>query len=212
MEFNQLIAFLILTALLTLTPGADTAFIASSTMKRGMAGAFIAMLGVSVALFIWTILVAIGFVALVTKFPFANKMLIAVGAFYMGYIGVKDIQLGLALRNNLTIISPQILQIEPLFALFKKGFITNMTNPKIGFYYATVLPTFISEDSSKGYYIIFMGLIHILMGFVWLMTFAFLLIKGADVFGAEKTKANMTLLTGFFLIIFAVLSLLFLLT
>ena len=52
-----------------------------------------------------------------------------------------------------------------------------------------------------------MGATHNVLGFLWFMSFAFFLIKGTNFFGTPKTKANVTILTGFALITFCVLAL-----
>lgn len=81
-----------------------------------------------------------------------------------------------------------------------------MTNPKIGLYYATVLPNFLTAEINQGAYIIAMGAAHNVLGF---MLFAFFLIKGTSLFGNQRTKANITVLTGVALITFCGLALSF---
>ncbi len=83
----------------------------------------------------------------------------------------------------------------------------NATNPKIGLYYATVLPNFLSKDAWQGLYITMMGLTHNVLGFCWFMTFAFLLNRGVKMFDERHARANITLVTGLALVAFCLVAL-----
>lgn len=193
--------------LLIATPGADMALISRAAMRRGQFGAFCAMIGINCASVLWTILAAAGFVAAVNAIPFATSVLLIIGALFMGYVGILDLKSGFAARKIHTENGNQDIGNETNFQLFQKGFFVNVTNPKIGLYYATVLPNFLTSESNQGAYIIAMGATHNILGFLWFMSFAFFLIKGTNFFGTPKAKANVTIFTGFALITFCVLAL-----
>lgn len=100
MNYPNIISFVAITILLIVTPGSDMALIARSTVSQGQMGALAAMLGINLASITWTILAIIGFVALVNKVPYANTVLMLIGAIYMGNIGVKDIERAIKTRRN----------------------------------------------------------------------------------------------------------------
>ena len=96
-----------------------------------------------------------------------------IGALYMGWVGYKDIKGGLVARKDIGKFSEQSVNDESYYELFKKGFLVNISNPKIGLYYATVLPNFLAVDMNHGKYIVFMGITHNVLRFCWFMLFAF---------------------------------------
>ncbi len=203
MEPASILSFLAITALLIVTPGADMALISRAAMRRGQLGAFSAMLGINCASLLWTLLAAAGLVALAETVPFASIALMATGAAYMGYVGTKDIRSGMAARSGSRQTVDETLGRETGFSLFRNGFFVNITNPKIGLYYATVLPNFISQGANPGKYIALMGITHNILGFAWFMTFSALLIRGANLLGSQTAKAYITLVTGAALVTFS---------
>lgn len=202
MDYSNIISFVTITILLIVTPGSDMALIARSTVSQGQMGALAAMLGINLASITWTILAIIGFVALVNTVPYANTALMLIGAIYMGNIGVKDIKSAVKARRNKSENEKIETFSETKFQLFKKGLLVNASNPKIGLYYVTVLPNFIKTETNQGLYIFYMGLTHNILGFIWFMSFAFLLRKGANLMGGQS-KEIITLLTGISLIAFS---------
>lgn len=202
MNYPNIISFVAITILLIVTPGSDMALIARSTVSQGQMGALAAMLGINLASITWTILAIIGFVALVNTVPYANTVLMLIGAIYMGNIGVKDIERAIKARRNRSVNEKIEAFSETKFQLFKKGLLVNASNPKIGLYYVTVLPNFIKTETNQGLYIFYMGLTHNILGFIWFMSFAFLLRKGANLMGGQS-KEIITLLTGISLIAFS---------
>lgn len=207
MEPASLVSFLGITILLILTPGSDMALISRATLRKGQLGAFSAMIGINCASLMWTLFAAVGFVAIVTALPLAMDFLLAVGGLYMGYIGIIDLKKGVSLWKGGGNSSAAPDEKETTLDLFKKGFVVNATNPKIGLYYATVLPNFLTGTANKGAYIAGMGITHNVLGFCWFMTFAYLLNNGLKLFGSEGAKAIITMLTGAALLCFSIAAL-----
>lgn len=209
MDAISILSFLGITILLILTPGLDMALITRATIQRGQIGAFSAMLGINCASITWTLFAVIGLVALVNNIPHATTVLLTIGALYMGYVGIKDLQKAGSIRKQNADARGENVVYDSNAQLFKKGFIANATNPKIGLYYATVLPNFIVSGKNQGLYVFLMGLTHNILGFIWFMLFAFILTKGTNILGTKSTKANITLATGVALLAFSAVSLYF---
>jgi threonine/homoserine/homoserine lactone efflux protein len=121
MDYVGVLPFLAITVLLIVTPGSDMALISRATMRRGQRGALAAMLGINLASVTWTILAAIGFVAIVKALPFANAVLLTVGALFMGYIGIKDIKVGMALKRGAGQSRVTAIGDETYAQLFRKA-------------------------------------------------------------------------------------------
>ncbi|MEZ5922101.1 MAG: LysE family translocator [Parvularculaceae bacterium] len=152
------IAFLAAAALLTITPGLDTAFVLRTTAvdgaRRGAAGAA----GVILGCLSWALAVALGVGALVAASALAYSALKFAGAAYLCWLGVKLI----ATKRTFTPTAPK----ESSNA-FLRGFLTNILNPKVGVFYISFLPQFTPADAAVGPYVMFLAFIHAAMGAVW---------------------------------------------
>jgi threonine/homoserine/homoserine lactone efflux protein len=179
------------------------ALITRAALKQGQFGAFSAMMGINLASVIWTILAAMGFVVLMRTIPHADSFLLVVGGLFMGYIGIKDLKSGFAMKNAGAGQQKKEVSAESNGELFRKGFIVNATNPKIGLYYATVLPNFLTSNENQEFFILGMGLAHNILGFCWFMTFAYFLVRGLKLFGTASARSNITIITGIALMIFS---------
>jgi threonine/homoserine/homoserine lactone efflux protein len=53
-------------------------------------------------------------------------------------------------------------------AAFATGALTNLLNPKVGIFYVSFLPQFVPPNVSVGSHIMLLGLIHALLGLIWI--------------------------------------------
>jgi threonine/homoserine/homoserine lactone efflux protein len=191
--------FLLITILLVVTPGADMALITRASMRGGVKSAFFTQLGITIASMIWACLAAAGVMALIEANPFSKVILMIVGAAYMIYIGVKDIVAGRVAWMKGTGTFDALPEQSP-WTLLQNGFLVNITNPKVGLYYATVLPNFVPASGNPSLYIVVLGLVHCIVGFTWFMLYSVLLGRGLNLFKHPNTKSVITILTGIALI------------
>ena len=153
-----LVAFALAAGLLTITPGLDTAIVlraAASGPRAGWAAAF----GVGAGCFAWGAAAAFGLGALLTASPLAYGALKWAGAFYLVVVGVK-----LIVRPRLA-FSPQ--DIDEGRGTFRRGFLTNVLNPKVGVFYMTFLPQFVPEGAPVALFCLTLAGVHIALGLVW---------------------------------------------
>lgn len=50
---------------------------------------------------------------------------------------------------------------------FKRGFITNLLNPKVGVFYVTFLPQFVPSEAEVAAYSFFLASLHVLLTLAW---------------------------------------------
>lgn len=87
--FDSLLAFTFAAALLTLTPGLDTALILRTAAVEGRKQAFKAALGINTGCLIWGAMVAFGLGALIAVSELAYNILKYCGAAYLCWLGLN---------------------------------------------------------------------------------------------------------------------------
>lgn len=155
--------FILMTALLTLTPGADTALvIRSATVSARRAWG--AVVGIQLGLLVWGLLASLGAAALLDAVPVAGLVIRIAGSLYLLWIGIRLIVA--AVRGPKEGVAPTASTGSFLIGL-RQGAITNLLNPKIGAFYVAV----VAQATVQGSHLI-AGLtltgIHIVFGVIWL--------------------------------------------
>ncbi|WP_291951932.1 LysE family translocator [Campylobacter sp.] len=116
-----------------LLPGPDFLLVSSYALKNGIKNALKASFGVSVAMSVWIIFSILGLSVIFHQFPFLQVVLSSCGAFYLLYLAFivyKNAKNG-KLKMQYIFTSP-----------FFNGFLTNLSNPKAIFYFASVFSNF----------------------------------------------------------------------
>jgi threonine/homoserine/homoserine lactone efflux protein len=164
------LAFTLAAAVLTVTPGLDTALVLRTAVVEGPARAMVAGLGICCGLFGWGLLVSAGLGALLAVSELAFDALRIAGALYLLYLGTR---LLLRLRAPASPIA-----IEPDAGegtrrdverrrWFIRGVLTNLLNPKVGAFYVTFLPQFIPPGVNVVGFSLLLALIHAVEGVLW---------------------------------------------
>ena len=159
-----LLAFTATAALLTISPGLDTALVLRTAAAEGPRRAMLAAAGIALGCLGWGLLVGAGLGALLAASQLAYDALRWAGALYLFYLGIKLIhrpRQALELAENEVAVSP----VQPNWLL--RGFLTNMLNPKVGVFYVSFLPQFIPAGSSVLGWSVLLASIHNLLGLIW---------------------------------------------
>ncbi|MCU1602468.1 MAG: hypothetical protein JWO22_3177 [Frankiales bacterium] len=178
--------------LLTLTPGADTALVLRTTMGSGVASAVRCTLGICTGTMTWAALSAVGVSALVAASSVAYDVLRYGGGLYLLWLGVSAFR------------SPATSDASPPRRAYRDGLVTNLLNPKIGVFYATVLPTFIRPGQSVLGMSLLLAGIHALMGLVWLSVVAAAAGRLRGILSREVWRRRLQRVTGVVLVAFGV--------
>lgn len=157
-------AFTAAAALLTVTPGLDTALVLRTAASESPGQALRAGLGIVAGLFGWGLIVAAGLGALLAASELAYAVLRWVGAAYLLWLGVR---LLLAPRRSIS------LGAEPGNAAGRgrswllQGFLTNILNPKVGVFYVSFLPQFIPKGAHVPAMTVLLTAVHGLLSLAW---------------------------------------------
>lgn len=162
---QALLAFTVAAGLLTLIPGLDTALILRTAAVEGPRRALLAMAGILTGCFVWGGLAAFGLGAVLQASAIAFNLLKWGGAAYLVWLGI-----GLILRPRDSFV------VEPGGAAtpgsdtawMRRGFLSNMLNPKMGVFYVSFLPQFLPHGVPAAPFMLLLTTIHVLLGVVWL--------------------------------------------
>ena len=156
---ESLIAFSIAAALLTLTPGLDTALMLRTAAVEGPRRAASTGAGILSGCLVWGGAVAVGLGALLTASETAFTLLKWAGAAYLVWMGA-----GMILKPRRQFD----LAAAPKAGGFSRGLMTNLLNPKVGVFYVSFLPQFVPAGISPPPFILLLAAIHALVGSAWL--------------------------------------------
>lgn len=155
-----LMAFALAAALLTVTPGLDTALVLRTSALDGRRRALECVLGIAVGLTCWALIAAMGLGAVLAASRFGYDVLRFAGALYLCYVG-----LGLLLRPRGS--SAVVVDAPGPAGGFRRGLMTNLLNPKAGAFYVSFLPQFVPPGADAFARTLVLAGIHILMGVLW---------------------------------------------
>lgn len=179
-------AFVGTAALLTLTPGADTALVVRTAAGEGPRAGVATVLGIHTGLLVHAMASALGISALLQTSPVAFAVVKWAGAGYLVWLGVR----GLMVRHDepsQSVAGPQFQLAAqanagpvafprpsiPAPTLFARGLLTNVSNPKVALFYLTLLPQFVRPTDGALSRSVLLAIVHILLGVIWLSLVAY---------------------------------------
>lgn len=127
---------------LALAPGPDNVFVLMQSALYGPRAGFLVTLGLCTGLLVHTAAVVLGVAALVQTSAVAFTLLKFAGAAYLLYLAIGAFR---ASASGLPGSEPEAL---PVAALYRRGIIMNITNPKVAIFFLAFLPQF--ADASRG--------------------------------------------------------------
>ncbi|MEU9889060.1 LysE family translocator [Sphaerisporangium sp. NPDC051011] len=153
---------------MTIVPGLDTALVLRSAVTAGRRHAFATALGVNTGVLVWGAAAAVGVSALLTASELAYSALRYAGAAYMVWLG--GAMLWRALRGGgQGHARPDGTDNREGGAgrAWMRGLATNLLNPKVGVFYAALLPQFMPEGVPHLAAGVLLALVHNLEGMAW---------------------------------------------
>lgn len=163
MSETALIAFVLAAALLTVTPGIDTALVLRTAGVEGARKAALAGLGICLGCLAWGVFVALGLGLLLQASELAYTILRWAGAAYLVWLGIKLIRS----RREGLIEAEAEKAGGGGGAWFWRGLLTNLLNPKVGIFYVSFLPQFIPAGADVRSTTILLAAIHAALGLAW---------------------------------------------
>lgn len=139
METATLLYFLGASVALTITPGPDNLFVLTQGITCGRRQAIVTALGMCSGISVHTVAAAFGISALFYSSAAAFHAVKYAGALYLLYLAWKAIRERAATRPA--------ADARPAAALFKRGFLMNVLNPKVAIFFLAFLPQFVTRET-----------------------------------------------------------------
>jgi len=163
MTLTTLILFLGASMALTIAPGPDNIFIITQGLARGRRSAIVTAWGMCSGITVHTLAAAAGISALFYSSALAFQVVKYAGAAYLLYLAWQVLRERgpLAVRSGGTVAGPGGA------ALFRRGFIMNVLNPKVALFFLAFLPQFtVREAGSIPVQMVVLGLVFMAQALV----------------------------------------------
>jgi len=189
----QLLAFVVVAGLLTITPGADMALVMRHALAGGTRPAFYASLGICLGTLIWGAASALGVAVIFARSALAFAVLKYVGGAYLVYLGARALRDAVRRPSTTKVTGATATKTTSAFA---QGLLTNLTNPKVAVFYVTFLPQFVVPDRPVLSQSMFLAFTHVVMGLIWLPLYARFIDRMAAVLLTDRVKRRIEAVTG----------------
>lgn len=140
---TTLLLFLGASAALTIAPGPDNLFIITQGVSRGRRAAVVTAWGMCAGNSIHTLAAAAGISALFYSSAAAFHAVKYLGAAYLVWLAVKAVRERGPVKADPAAVGPTDA------ALFRRGFIMNVLNPKVALFFLAFLPQFTSREAGN---------------------------------------------------------------
>lgn len=159
-DSNTLSIFISTSFILAITPGPDNLFVITQSALYSWKAGLLIILGLCLGLIVHSTLVALGIVSILESSPLVFPVLKFIGAGYLVYLAWQTYHAGIT--HVSTKMTPQLTT----FSLIRRGFIMNISNPKVAVFFLAFLPQFIDlHQTDTESQIATLGFIFILVTF-----------------------------------------------
>jgi RhtB (resistance to homoserine/threonine) family protein len=196
----HLLVFIGVAAIVIVIPGPDTAVVTKNVLIHGRRAGLGTSLGVGAGLSMWTIAAAVGVASLVRAWEAAFTVLKLLGALYLVWLGIQALR---AASRPSTDDDPSRAATRPGIGArggFRQGFLSDLANPKIGIFFTSLLPQFVSAGHAVLLPFLVLGAIFVAMTIAWLLAYTVVAARAAEMLMRPRVRAALDRLTGVVLI------------
>ena len=187
-----LLPFLIIQFSVAFSPGLIIALVVNQSVQNSRRKGIEVGIGAAVGAIGITLVSAIVVSLLVNTVPVMINIIYFIGSIYIIFKGYQTITSDAGTQKKLGENSA-----------FLSGFQVNLLNPKMWVFYLTVLPIYMSDETSYFVSLIYLGLITLVINFIADITYAFT----SDYFfknSSEKTKSVINKVSGISLLLIGI--------
>ena len=159
--------------LVIVAPGPDTALTIRNSLVGGRASGITTAAGVVSGLATWTPATSVGLAALIAASQPAFLAVRLAGAAYLAFLGVQALYAAVFRREapDEAITRANGGRLSPPRA-YRQGLFSNLSNPKIVVFFLSLLPQFVSRQTSTFMPLLFLGAIFCGITLAWLTAYA----------------------------------------
>ncbi len=192
MSLHLYAAFVAAVAILMLIPGPNVALIVANSIAHGARYGLLTVAGTSAAMVVQLALTALGMTTLLGALAQGFEILRWLGVAYLVFLGLSAWR---APALDLTRARPEPRAAR---AMFLRGFLVSLTNPKTLLFYAAFLPQFVDASADVGRQLSILGLTFVALALILDGGWALLAARLRGVLGVNGRLRNR--LTGSLLI------------
>ncbi len=195
-------SFVLVSLIVIVTPGPDTALTIRNTIMGGRAAGLFTALGVGSGQALWAGAASLGLTALLTA---AEPVFLAIkyaGAAYLVFLGVQALRSAFLHRadpHRPGVCTPAANRLPPLIA-YRQGIISNLGNPKMVVFFASLLPQYVPSHTDAFAALLLLGATFVLMTVCWLAFYVLLLGLAGDVMRTAPLRRAIEAMTGVVLV------------
>jgi threonine/homoserine/homoserine lactone efflux protein len=187
---HTLWAFVGVAIVVIVVPGPDTALTIRNTLAGGRRAGVASAFGIVAGQLVWEAATAAGLTAVMLASERVFHIVKLVGAACLIVIGLRTL-FG-ALRHGRRADGPEpaapVDPRAPIAPAFHQGLISNLGNPKMAVFFASVFPQFAPRGHDPFVGLMSLGLLFSALTLVWLACYAFAIDKAADVFRRPRVR------------------------
>jgi threonine/homoserine/homoserine lactone efflux protein len=197
---NHLLVYVGVVVAIALLPGPDTAVVTKNALIHGREAALGSAIGVNVGLSVWTLATALGVAAILRSSATVYDALKLIGALYLVYIGART--LWESRRRSRAATDAETATARSLDGRggFVQGVISNLANPKVGIFFTSLLPQFVSPHGSALLQMLMLGGIFIAFNVFWMCSYALAAVKLSHILSRRRVKAVIDRVSGLVLV------------
>lgn len=139
MTLSWILSYIVVSLTIVLIPGQDMLFVLTQSLTSGVKAGMKTVLGSITGTFIHTLLAARGLSIIFQQSVLAFNILKIVGVLYLLFLAIQSFR---SKTEPLSLTSTQMNTAQ----FFKKGFFTNLSNPKVAIFFITFLPQFVNPS------------------------------------------------------------------
>jgi threonine/homoserine/homoserine lactone efflux protein len=186
-----LLGFTAAATMLTLTPGVDTAMVLRSAATGGPKRGAAAAAGICLGLLMWGLGAASGLSLLLTASHTAFLLLKFCGAVYLLWLGANMWR-----HKPAATADAPVQENSGTLAAFRRGFTSNMLNPKVGVFYISFLPQFIPAHVFVPAYAMLLTFINLGIEILWFAALIALTVPLARILARPAVRRALDRITG----------------
>jgi threonine/homoserine/homoserine lactone efflux protein len=194
---QQIVAFAAVTVPLVLTPGIATTLVLRTSLVEGTRRGLVTALGINASSLCYGFASGAGTAVLLRAWPTAVSVLQVVGAFYLGWLGVRS--LAIALTDD-EAAAGRASETSG----FREGFLANALNPPIVLFYFLIVPRFVPDGMGVLPATLVLTAVHVALAFSWHSACALAAGALSRVLSTPRARRSIELTAGALLLFFAV--------
>ncbi len=186
-----LLSFVAISAVVIMTPGPDTALTIRNVLLGGRSAGVATAFGVVAGQATWAVAASAGVVSILLASEALFRAIKLAGALYLIYLGARS--LWNAFRNGAPVAATGA---RSNMGAFRQGLISNLANPKMAVFFASILPQFAPRHGAVFATLLALGALFCAMTLAWLSLYSVAIGRLRDVFNASRVRRSLEGLTG----------------